>query len=95
MPAGLSPADALCVARVWSGAGRVDDALAALSVLDQAGFAPAMLELAELYDPRSNRSDPPAEPDFARAHYAKVIQQAGDETIRQEAKRRLDAMGAP
>lgn len=93
LPATVSSPDAVCIARVWSDAGRVDDAVAALSALQQAGYVPAMLDLAKLYDPLSKRADPPAVPDFARDEYRKVIQLASDDAIKQEAKQRLEALG--
>jgi len=94
LPAAAPPPEAFCIARAWSEAGRLDDALAAYAALQQAGYVPAILELAKLYDPLSHRADLSPVPDYARSEYLKVIQQSADDTIRLEAKRRLDALGS-
>jgi hypothetical protein len=92
LPPSVPSPDAFCIAHAWSQAGRLDDALVAYASLQKAGYVPAMLELAKLYDPLSHRDDLSPVPDFAREEYQKVIQEAADDTIRQEAKRRLDAL---
>ncbi len=92
LPTGTASADAVCVARLWIKSGRTDDAVGALSVSPHSDYPPAMLELAKLYDPKSNFANPPASADFAREQYRKAIQKTDDEAIRKEAQQRLDAL---
>jgi hypothetical protein len=92
IPFGTPSAEAVCVARIWIKAGRNDDAVGALSSSRQAEYPPAMLELAKLYDPRSNYGNPISSADFAKDKYRKAMQKTDDDAVRKEAQQRLDAL---
>ena len=51
-----------------------------------------MLELAKLYDPRSNFGNPISSADFAKDKYRKAMQKTDDDAVRKEAQQRLDAL---
>ena len=92
IPFGTPSSEAVCVARLWIKAGRNDDAVGALSSPRQADYPPAMLELAKLYDPRSNFGNPISSADFAKDKYRKAMQKTDDDAVRKEAQQRLDAL---